>query len=126
MRNTLLILGLVTMLGCGPTDSKRPTTWEGRYTVAVKGINTATTESERFYRMQEAAKAAFETGRFEDARAHAEQALTLASRYRSDWNYGNAVHDSHMVLGRIALNRGDVATAKRELLQAGGNPDLRS
>jgi len=55
--------------------------------------------------------------------------LDLASCYPDDWNYGNAIHHGHLVLGRVALANGDGATARAELLAAGptpGSPQLDS
>lgn len=56
------------------------------------------------------------------AASFARELLDLAECYRGDWNYGNAVHKGHLILGRVALRRGDVATARSELLLAGGTP----
>jgi hypothetical protein len=56
------------------------------------------------------------------AAAFARELLALAERYRSDWNYGNAVHKGHLILGRVALRDGDLAAARSELLLAGGTP----
>jgi len=106
-----------------------PTTWEGRYKKALDDLSAAPNDISRFYALDDAAKAAFEVGEIEKAQAHAQEAIDLASRFRDDWNYGNAIHDGHMVLGRIALRNGDVETAKRELVEAGrtpGSPQLNS
>jgi hypothetical protein len=106
-----------------------PTTWEGRYEKAFTDVGAAADDRRRFYALGEAAKAAFEIGKVEEAQEHAQHALSLARQFRSDWNYGNAIHDGHMVLGRVALRRGDVETAKRELIEAGntpGSPQLNS
>ncbi len=40
----------------------------------------------------------------------------------SDWNYGNAVHAGHSVLGLVALRNGDVSRAREQLLEAGKTP----
>ena len=104
-------------------------TWDGRYKEAVEQLRTATDDVNRFYAIDEAAKASFELGKTEEAEAYARQALELAPRFQDNWNYGNAIHDGHMVLGRVALRKGDVETAKRELLEAGktpGSPQLDS
>ena len=45
------------------------------------------------------------------------------------WATGDAVHDGNIVLGRIALKKGDVKQAKKFLMQAGytpGSPQLES
>ena len=76
-----------------------PTTWEGRYQKALDELEAAQTDIGRFYAINDAAKAAFEVGKIEKAQAHAQEALDLASRFHDDWNYGNAIHDGHMVLG---------------------------
>ena len=106
-----------------------PTTWAGRYAKATEELRAAENELFRFYALNDAAKAAFEVGKADEAKQHAQAAIDLAPKYRDDWNYGNAVHDGHMVLGRVALKNGDVEIAKRELLLAGatpGSPQLNS
>lgn len=63
------------------------------------------------------------------AAAFARELIKLAERYRTDWNYGNAVHKGHLILGRVALRRGDLDAARSELLLAGrtpGSPQLDS
>lgn len=76
-------------------------------------------------------RARFELGRgnLERASALARELLGMADLYRNDWNHGNAVHQAHLVLGRVALATGDRATACAELLEAGrtpGSPQLDS
>jgi tetratricopeptide (TPR) repeat protein len=119
MRKGLLVLLATT--GCLAMGD-HPTTWEGRYAKATKELSAAKDELMRFYALNDAAKAAFEVGKTDEAKQHAQAALDLAPKYRDDWNYGNAIHDGHMVLGRVALKNGDVETAKRELLLAGATP----
>ena len=52
------------------------------------------------------------------ASARAVQLLQLAAAEPNDWNYGNALHKAHLMLGRVALVRGDLDTAEAELLAA--------
>jgi hypothetical protein len=71
----------------------------------------------------------FRRGDFEAARARALQLLQLAEAEPNEWNYGNAVHKAHLILGRIAFARGDVAIAESELLASArvpGSPQLAS
>ncbi len=125
MRKALLHALLATgCIGLGV-----PRTWEGRHAKALEELTAAKDDVHRFYALNDAAKAAFEIGQVDEAHGHAEQLLALAARFRDDWNYGNAIHDGHMVLGRVAVRRGDLETAKRELLLAGttpGSPQLNS
>jgi hypothetical protein len=61
------------------------------------------------------------------AESSAREILRLASGFAYDWNYGNAIHYGNLVLGRLALARGDVREAGRYLLRAGlttGSPQL--
>lgn len=76
----------------------------------------------RFLVLPSVAKRAAERGALVRATALGQELLDLADAYRGDWNYGNAVHQGHLVLGRVALARGDVDKAKAELLAAGGPP----
>jgi hypothetical protein len=48
--------------------------------------------------------------------------LNLAKRFRRDWNYGNAIHDGHMMLGLVRLAQEDIKGAKKHLLASGRTP----
>ena len=66
--------------------------------------------------------------RIKEARALAE-AVLAANTETNDWNYGNIIYDMHSLLGRIALREGDMAAAKRHLVESGktpGSPQLNS
>lgn len=77
---------------------------------------------DRFAALTEAAKNSFVLGRTNDARTYATEALTLAPSLKGNWNYGNAIHDGNMVLGRIALSEGRKTEAIRYLHAAGDTP----
>ena len=57
-----------------------------------------------------------------DAVAKARELLDLAARNRNDALYGDAVFEANMILGKIALRRGDKKAAARNLLIAAGTP----
>jgi len=76
----------------------------------------------RFLALHARAERLVERGDGPRAASFAQELLELAERYRDDWNYGNAVHKGHLVLGRVALMNGDIATARAELLLSGGTP----
>src|SRR3981189_2019868 len=72
---------------------------------------------------------AFERGDQNKAARLARELLALAEQYRDDWSYGNVLHHRRLLLGRVALARGDFAGAGAELLEAGrtpGSPQLNS
>jgi TonB family protein len=84
---------------------------------------------ERFYELRGLAKAAVEAGALDKAKAYATELLQMAPQYPRNWNYGNAVHDGNMVLGRVALRQGNAPGARQYLLEAGktsGSPQLNS
>ena len=76
----------------------------------------------RFYALDDAAKQSFETGKIEDARKYATELLALAPNFQGNWNYGNAIQDGNLVLGRIAVREGRMEEAKKYLLEAGKSP----
>jgi len=83
----------------------------------------------RFYKLNGLAVKAAELGFNEKAKAYADESLAAAAQHPKDWNYGNAIHDGHMVLGLLALRNNDVPTAREELIKAGqtpGSPQLNS
>ena len=70
-----------------------------------------------------------DNGSLEKAESFAYETLKTAEMYKADWNYGNAIHKGHLTLGRVALRKGDVEEAKKQLLLAGktpGSPQLDS
>jgi len=93
-----------------------------------RGLEKAEGE-QRFYELGEVATLALEAGETAKAQQYASELLLSAPKFKNDWNYGNALHVGNIVLGRIALERGDIAGAKEHLLAAGqtpGSPQLNS
>jgi len=113
----ILLFGL--LVGCGPSSSTTP---QGRLDKAIKKLATASREEEKFYALDDAAKESFDVGKIEDARKYAKELLTLSEKFPNDWNYGNAIQDGNLVLGRIALKEGRTEEAKHYLLKAGKSP----
>ncbi|MGZ9713661.1 hypothetical protein ACXX82_22980 [Glaciimonas sp. GNP009] len=77
---------------------------------------------ERFYKLGDDAKKYFKKGRLDEAKQSAEEQNTLLPQLKNNWNYGNAVQDINLVLGRIAVKQDRIADAKRYLLLAGQTP----
>ncbi len=113
---------MVLML-CGAVASRAGgIDWQQRLAKDEARLASAKTDDERFNFLDSAANAAFQAGELEKASSYAEESLRLAERYQDSWNYGNAVHHGHLILGHAALDRGDVAGAIQELLAAGATP----
>ena len=83
----------------------------------------------RFYVLAALAKYAFDLGKPDKARQYARELLQMASQYPDDWNYGNAIYYGYFVLGRLALDEGNLALAGQYLMNAAstpGSPQLNS
>lgn len=70
-------------------------------------------------RLAERAEVAFTAGEHAKAERYANEMLGLTKGETLDDSYGQAAHKGHVVLGRIALAKGDVKTASNHLLEAG-------
>lgn len=71
----------------------------------------------------------FRRNQVDVASARAVQLLQLAEAELNDWNYGNAVHKAHIMLGCVALVEAILTLAESELLAAAcvlGSPQLAS
>ena len=100
-----------------------------QYDQAITNLDKATTEEARFYALDHAAKESFVVGKIEDARKYAKELMTLAPKFKENWNYGNAIQDFNLVLGRIAVKEEHLNEAKQFLLEAGkspGSPQMNS
>jgi tetratricopeptide (TPR) repeat protein len=124
----VLLCGLLA--GCGRSTPVTPTvTPQQRPNSVSQELAKATTDQERFYALNNAAKQSFVLGQTEEARKYASNLLALLPKFPDDWNYGNAVQDANLVLGRIAVQEGRIEDAKRHLQEAGkspGSPQMNS
>lgn len=96
---------------------------------ALEAATASKTPDLQFFDLRTLAKTAFEAGDLDKAQSYATRLLDLARQQPENWNTGNAIHDGYMVLGRVALRRGNVALAEQDLLNAGstkGSPQLNS
>lgn len=88
----------------------------------LAALKKAKTEEERFYALGDASKQAFEKADYTNAKAYAVELATLTPKYKGNWNYGNAIQDSNVILGRLALREDRIEDAKRHLIEAGKSP----
>ena len=85
--------------------------------------------ADRFFELRLMMEEAFSDDNLDLARELAIEYLEIASSRKENWNYGNALHHSNLILGRIALKNEDLITAKKHLIIAGatpGSPQLNS
>lgn len=92
------------------------------YKRAMNDLKTAKPGEKRFYALDAAAKESFVAGNIDEARNYAQELMSLTPKYKGDWNYGNAMQDANLVLGRIAVRDGNFAAARKYLLAAGKSP----
>jgi hypothetical protein len=88
----------------------------------MNDLKTAKPGEKRFYALDAAAKESFVAGNIDEARNYAQELMSLTPKYKGDWNYGNAMQDANLVLGRIAVRDGNFAAARKYLLAAGKSP----
>lgn len=96
---------------------------------AIETKDAGLTGADLFYQLPDLAKRAFKAGEFDKAGHYSNELLEMAPQYPKDWNYGNAVFYGNLVLGRIAVSRGNLPQAGQYLLAAGassGSPQLNS
>jgi hypothetical protein len=106
---------MLSLLGLPPSTAQEQLGALEKKTSELKG-------KELFENLDELAKRAFDAGEMEKAKAYSKELLKMAQQYPKDWNYGNAIFYGNFVLGRIAIQRGDLKQASQYLLAAGGTP----
>ncbi|NPD72145.1 hypothetical protein [Oceanispirochaeta sp. M1] len=124
------ILAIISIVFCisGCVDLKKDDSAQ-HYERAILKLHRANTEQERFYALNDAAKESYISENYDEAQEYAEELQFLSEKYLEDWNYGNAIQDYHIVLGKIILKDGNVSCAKEHLLSAGmspGSPQMNS
>ena len=104
-----------------------PLTATGAYRQIQQDLSVLT-GSNRYNMLADAAKLAVRVSKWDDARRYAQE-LLRSSTDPKNWNYGNAVFFSNMVLGQVALHQRNMDAAAAFLLAAGktpGSPQLDS
>jgi hypothetical protein len=117
---TLLLCSL--LLGCGKGGSKAS---NPRLQPALSKLTAANSPELRFGALGEAAKQSFVAGKVADAQKYAQELITLLPSFQQNQEYGNAVHDANLTLGRIAVREGRMDDAKRHLIESVGSPGGR-
>lgn len=95
---------------------------EARLFQAASNLAKATDEYDRWVALGDVGMWNVDAGSLEKAKVFAEELLSQAPRYEDDGNYGNAIHKSHTIHGRIELRQGNRAAAIQHLLQSGNTP----
>lgn len=88
-----------------------------------KAIACKSEESGRYWILPRIANAAFEAGELEKARAFATDLLLLAEQPGDFYQDGPAIFNGNLILGRLALKSGNIAEAKRRLVESAKWPD---
>jgi tetratricopeptide (TPR) repeat protein len=99
-----------------------------RVAVMANSLDQANAEN-RFDGLISLAQAELDANDLVRAEKDAHELLDSSSNYKKQWNYGNAIHQGNLILGRIRLRQGQIADAKDYLLAAGrtpGSPQLDS
>jgi hypothetical protein len=89
---------------------------------AKRELEKATDPEERWDKLTHLVVIESGSGPDAEVRAHANEVLRTAEKYRNDWNYGNAIHNGNFALGRLALRAGNVTAAGDYLIRAGHTP----
>ena len=92
---------------------------------ALDKLAAADSPELKFIALGQAARQSFAAGKVEDARTYAQELAALLPNFRQHSEYGNAVHDANLTLGRIALREGRIEDAKRYLTESIRVPSAR-
>jgi len=76
----------------------------------------------RFHQLPEIMAQTYKNEHYQELQALASEYLTLAKQHKTDWNYGNAIHQANIYLGLIVLEHQETEKAKTFLLNAGQTP----
>lgn len=95
----------------------------------LREFTELTEEEKLFYEIPTAALAAYNLQRYSEAAELARRSIALAESFKDNWNYANAIHYGHTVLGLLALRENNPQGAIEQLhasSHASGSPQLGS
>lgn len=117
VRDYSVVLG-IALFKEGELRRPSPSETLARLEQSAVGVNAL----QRFLLLPRLSKAAYASGDSNRAIAYASELLSSALVHSRDWPQGEAVFYGNLISGRVALARGDVASAKSHLLAAGLTP----
>ncbi len=94
-----------------------------------KAYFCCTQSEQRLYMLTKMPKAAINAQLPFKTSAYAIELLELAKQFENNWNYGNAIYEGNVALGKVALDDNNLALAKHYLQKAGettSSPQLSS
>jgi tetratricopeptide (TPR) repeat protein len=115
-------IGNLCMLTARHDEGERVTAAREALAEFQKALDLEPSDTGRYQLMIDSAEAASFADDFDTAMAFAERLLTDAPKFEGSWIHGNGLHHAHIVLGRVALARGDVQSAKEHLLASAEGP----
>ena len=119
MRYITILLLCSLLAGCGKPKPQEP---KERFKLAMAKLAAADSDEMKFYALGGAAKECFAAGKIDDAQKHAEELMALLPGFRQNREYGGALCDANLVLGRVAVHKGNLEDAKRYLIAAAQSP----
>ncbi|MGH8047434.1 MAG: tetratricopeptide repeat protein [Chthoniobacterales bacterium] len=117
-----LCAGILCVVGLSSCSLPEQQSDLARYNKAITKLDSSGSTEDHWYALSAAAKDSFEQGHYDDARKYAKELEKLTPQFRGNWNYGNAIQDYNLVLGRLALRDKDIRSAEDHLLKAGRSP----
>ncbi|MDI1302616.1 MAG: tetratricopeptide repeat protein [bacterium] len=114
-----MLVEFYSLKSTAASSPEEKTRWSKKALVQMEKVRRQTSPEERKYQLMRMARVAFNAGAFDTAEKSAKELLDIATAHAGDANYGDAVHDGNMILGRLALQHDDVKQAKVLLLRAG-------
>jgi tetratricopeptide (TPR) repeat protein len=119
MRYITILLLCSLLAGCGKPKPQEP---KERFKLAMAKLAAADSDEKKFYALGGAAKECCAAGKIDDAQKYAEQLMALLPDFRQSRDYGGAMCDANLVLGRVAAHKGSLEDAKRYLIAAAQSP----
>ena len=107
---------------CGTRARRQGPGPELRPLDAAARLNALKSVQVRFYLLNAAVTQSLVAGNLCEAEKSARELIALAPQFKGDRNYGNAIQDANLVLGRIAVKAGHTDEAKRLVLEEGKSP----
>lgn len=93
---------------------------------ATPAAATSEEEAARFREvcriMKDAAHVEIAANERKSVQAQAQEALKLAEKFKTSFNYGNAIHHANIALGRVDLANNNIKGAAEYLKRAGNSP----